>query len=83
MKKTIFISAVTLFFFASCNNDKPANGSQDTVGDSVPAPPVSIEPAAPVNTAVRYQCPMDCEHGKIYDTLGHCPVCKMDLRKVK
>lgn len=28
-----------------------------------------------------YQCPMDCEHGKIYDNPGSCPVCKMDLKK--
>lgn len=30
-----------------------------------------------------YQCPMDCEDGKTYDTVGVCPVCKMDLQKVK
>jgi PBP1b-binding outer membrane lipoprotein LpoB len=28
---------------------------------------------------VLYQCPMDCEHGKTYDTPGKCPVCEMDL----
>ena len=27
-----------------------------------------------------YQCPMDCEHGKIYEEQGTCPVCKMDLK---
>jgi len=30
-----------------------------------------------------YQCPMDCENGKTYDKEGSCPVCKMDLNKVK
>ncbi|MCV6631288.1 MAG: hypothetical protein OIF50_15660 [Flavobacteriaceae bacterium] len=30
-------------------------------------------------TATKYQCPMDCEKGKIYDAIGSCPVCKMDL----
>lgn len=30
-----------------------------------------------------YQCPMDCEDGKTYDKEGLCPVCKMDLQKVK
>ncbi|MBE9490724.1 MAG: efflux RND transporter periplasmic adaptor subunit, partial [Bacteroidetes bacterium] len=30
-----------------------------------------------------YQCPMDCEQGKIYDKPGSCPVCKMDLKKKK
>ena len=29
-----------------------------------------------------YQCPMDCEHGKVYDEPGNCPVCKMDLKEV-
>ena len=30
-----------------------------------------------------YQCPMDCEHGKTYEKAGKCPVCGMDLEKVK
>ena len=29
-----------------------------------------------------YQCPMDCENGKMYDEPGKCPVCKMDLEEV-
>ncbi len=28
---------------------------------------------------VLYQCPMDCESGKMYDRLGKCPVCEMGL----
>lgn len=31
----------------------------------------------------KYKCPMDCEDGKTYDEPGKCPVCKMDLQKVK
>jgi Cu(I)/Ag(I) efflux system membrane fusion protein len=34
------------------------------------------------NTEGGYQCPMDCEHGKIYEKEGSCPVCKMDLIEV-
>lgn len=30
-----------------------------------------------------YQCPMDCEKGKTYKKEGKCPVCHMNLRKVK
>lgn len=30
-----------------------------------------------------YQCPMDCEQGKIYHEPGKCPVCGMDLIKVE
>jgi len=29
-----------------------------------------------------YQCPMDCEKGKIYEAAGSCPVCGMDLEAV-
>jgi hypothetical protein len=31
----------------------------------------------------EYECPMDCEHGKKYDEMGTCPVCKMDLEVVE
>ena len=32
--------------------------------------------------AIVYQCPMDCENGKTYDSLLSCPVCKMDVRPI-
>ena len=32
---------------------------------------------------LAYECPMDCEKGKTYDTEGNCPVCKMKLIEVK
>lgn len=32
---------------------------------------------------VQYQCPMDCENGKVYDKEGSCSVCKMDLKPIK
>jgi hypothetical protein len=28
-------------------------------------------------------CPMDCEKGKVYETQGKCPVCKMPFEEVK
>ena len=31
----------------------------------------------------KYVRPMDCEDGKTYDNEGKCPVCEMDLTKVK
>ncbi|MGB0836571.1 MAG: heavy metal-binding domain-containing protein [Flavobacteriaceae bacterium] len=34
-------------------------------------------------TAMAYQCPMDCEKGKTYEHEGKCPVCKMALKPVK
>lgn len=33
------------------------------------------------NHEVAYQCPMDCENGKVYKKNIKCPVCKMDLKK--
>jgi len=30
-----------------------------------------------------YQCPMDCENGKVHEEPGKCSVCKMDLKEVK
>tara|TARA_R100000951_G_C2574304_1_gene159816 strand:+ start:311 stop:583 length:273 start_codon:yes stop_codon:yes gene_type:complete len=30
---------------------------------------------------VNYQCPMECEGDKVYDSPGHCPVCEMDLEE--
>ncbi len=29
-----------------------------------------------------YQCPMKCEGEKVYDALGTCPICKMDLKSI-
>jgi len=34
------------------------------------------------STKEGYQCPMDCEKGKVYDEPGSCPICKMDLKEV-
>jgi hypothetical protein len=31
----------------------------------------------------NYQCPMECEGEKVYDSPGQCPVCKMDLEEEK
>lgn len=34
------------------------------------------------NVIAEYKCPMECEGDKIYDELGKCPVCKMELVKI-
>ena len=31
----------------------------------------------------EYQCQMNCEEGKTYDSPGVCPVCAMELKKVE
>jgi hypothetical protein len=32
---------------------------------------------------INYQCPMECEGEKVYDSPGQCPICKMDLEEKK
>lgn len=43
----------------------------------------AAENPAHEQVAATYQCPMDCENGKVYDKPGQCPVCGMDLQKVE
>ncbi|SHH85998.1 heavy metal-binding domain-containing protein [Flavobacterium aquidurense] len=31
---------------------------------------------------LAYECPMNCEKGKVYKAKGKCPVCQMKLIKV-
>ena len=70
MKFKLLFSLVLLagFFFVACNHDAPAS--------KLPA-------ATAESKNVKYQCPMDCEKGKLYDQPGACPVCKMDLKAVE
>ncbi len=32
--------------------------------------------------AITYQCPMQCEGDKVYNEVGSCPVCNMDIKPV-
>jgi len=68
MKFKLFFSIFlfTGLFFAACGGSH--SGHEQT--------------AIPPGTPVKYQCPMDCEKGKLYDQPGSCPVCKMDLTAV-
>lgn len=42
-----------------------------------------ISCSSPGNGFSKYQCPMKCEGEKTYEEPGKCPVCKMDLVKIK
>ena len=70
MKHTLFFSLtlMTALFFVACKHDAPASKLPAATADS---------------KNVKYQCPMDCEKGKLYDQPGSCPVCKMDLKAVE
>lgn len=41
------------------------------------------ETAQTLVAGARYQCPMDCEKGKLYEQPGACPVCNMALQAVQ
>ena len=43
----------------------------------------SDNPATEQTANAKYQCPMKCEGEKTYDKPGQCPVCNMDLKKLK
>lgn len=38
---------------------------------------------APTNATEKFQCPMKCQADTAYTTAGKCPICKMDLEKIK
>ncbi len=64
----------------------------DTISETLNVPPIKSccssnklqeKPAVILhdNTPGKYYCPMHCEGEKVYDKLGDCPVCGMDLVK--
>ena len=70
MKKSIIIIALVTFM-AACNTKTSEN---NTASDST---------SHNTDKHTVYACPMDCEKGKTYDEPGKCPVCKMNLEKIK
>lgn len=70
--KIIMLSVVAAMAFATaCNN----SGSSNTANQKLTV--------ASDTASVIYQCPMKCEGDTAYTTAGQCPVCEMDLEKVK
>lgn len=63
----VFLAAVV---FVSCNSSTSNNNKQTLI--------VSTTDATEI-----YQCPMKCQGDTAYTTLGQCPVCEMDLEKLK
>jgi hypothetical protein len=69
MKNQITIAAflfTAIILMASCGSKNSAS---------------KMDKTAPSENSM-YQCPMKCEGDKIYDEMGICPVCKMDLKNV-
>ena len=78
MKKSIVLMALCLMLgvvVTSCKGEKKAAKEATEMQENHAAD------AADIAMNDIYQCPMDCEQGKIYDQPGSCPVCKMDLNK--
>ena len=74
MKKVILsIAVIVAIGLTSCKNE--------TKKDTEAVTPTEEVKYMAINDT--YKCPMDCEKGKTYDKAGSCPVCKMDLQKVK
>ncbi len=75
MKKLILTLAIGVFFIAFSN-------AQSTL--SVAKKATKTECATKKgDTVTVYQCPMDCEKGKVYKKEGKCPKCSMELKAVK
>lgn len=71
MKKLIYVVAIAFIGLAACKgNENKENASQEST--SVTSDSTAVQEAS-------YACPMDCEHGKVYDRPGACPECGMDL----
>lgn len=71
MRIIVLVLAITASFFLACNNSK----------SSTEKPKQLV--VASDTAKVKYQCPMKCEGDTAYTTEGKCPVCDMDLEKVK
>lgn len=70
--KIILLSVVAaaVAFATACNNSGSNKNKQTLVVATADAPE-------------KYQCPMKCEGDTAYTTAGQCPVCEMDLEKLK
>jgi hypothetical protein len=80
MKKTLMIFALIFGFSAmvmSCKGDKKEQVEESEVIEK------QADNKAEMAMAAKYQCPMDCEKGKTYDSPGKCPVCEMDLKELE
>lgn len=77
-KITIILTAVALAFGStllvgcggSGSSTQEATTTEETTGHEAHA------------EHAHYACPMDCEHGKVYDEPGTCPECNMALKEI-
>lgn len=80
MKKVLIVLVLMLstsIILVSCKEDKKDSKEETEMHQDHAADKADMA----MNTV--YQCPMDCEKGKTYDSAGACPVCAMDLKKIE
>ena len=79
MKNILVLLCLSVVFsMLSCketNKEASDNAEQEVMADTA-------ADRADVAMVAEYQCPMDCEEGKVYEEEGTCPVCKMELKQV-
>jgi len=70
MRNLFLTTCIALAMLSSCKNSSTSNSKQPLV-------------VVTADATEKYQCPMKCEGDTAYTTAGKCPVCEMDLKKVK
>jgi len=81
MKKVLFVFALLIsasIVVSSCKGEKEEKHEENSEMHEEHA-----ADQADIAMAAEYQCPMDCEEGKTYDSEGSCPVCEMSLKKIE
>jgi len=76
MNKIVVTIGTAMFLFIGGSSLTSCGNS----GETTAAPEAKVEEA---HAHKHYQCPMDCEEGKVYEVEGTCPVCKMELKEVE
>lgn len=71
MRNILAITILAAAIFASCNSSSTNNTNSK---------PLVV---ATADATEKFQCPMKCQNDTAYTTAGQCPVCEMDLDKVK
>ena len=85
MKKILLcVALIAAIGFTSCTSEKKTE-KQEAPKEEVQKEEMNHDNMEHDKMAVAaYQCPMKCEGDKTYaDKDTKCPVCKMDLKKVK
>lgn len=80
MRKSLFVFATIFSFavlFTACKETKKEEVKEEVNMENHDGHDHTNEKMA----SNVYQCSMDCEKGKTYDSAGSCPVCKMDLKE--